>query len=315
MRAIFLLILIPFLMSVTPVHAQMSNAPRLTIEPAFPKPNETVTIKLVGVSSQLFGSDITWTLDGEVLGDANNQREVEIVAGTLGQTQSVVASVMTPSGLKSTLVATIEPKYIDLVVEPQTRVPDFYAGRPVASVGSSIIVTALLNDGTLQEGDYVYTWRLNNKVLDGGPIRGTNQISFDMPRGSQSTLSVVISDTTGTTIGSRSIYFRSVYPELAFYESNALYGQSATAISKKIVLTGSASTIKAEPYFLDIRTYNNPDIVEWKIDNTLQTNTGLNPYVITVQKVSEGGTSDVSFHVRSMSELLQGVENSFDIAF
>lgn len=321
MRAIFLLLLITFTLGASPVFAQLStdfqsnSGPSLSVEPSFPKPGHIATVKITGNNSQLFGADIVWSLDGEVLGDANNQRQVEIEAGQLGKTQTVAATLITTSGVTRTLTTTIEPKFLDIVIEPQTRVPDFYKGRPVPSIGSSVIATALLNDGQLGGQDVVYVWRLNNKVLEGGSIRGTNQVSFNMPRGSQSTLSVAISDREGNLIGSRSMYFRSVYPELAFYELNALYGQSENSITKALVMTGSASTIKAEPYFLDIRTYNNPDILEWKIDRSNQTNTGSNPYIITIQKVSDGGASDVSFHVRSTTELLQGVEDSFDVAF
>jgi hypothetical protein len=71
----------------------------------------------------------------------------------------------------------------------------------------------------------------------------------------------------------------------------------------------------AEPYYLDIRTYNDPDINEWEIDRVAQQKSNANPYVITIQKVEEGGQSDVSFHVRSTTELLQGVEDRFKVNF
>ncbi len=316
-RALFLLTLLIF---AAPVSAQLDTSflgaqTSLTISPEFPHPGEKTTISFTNYGSSLYNAEIIWRLNDEVVANATNQREVEFIAGEVGDTDIVTVSIIRNSGALQSYSVEIQPTYVDIILEPQTRTPDFYEGRALPSIGSVINATVLVYDGTLRKGDYVYTWRLNNKVLENGPIRGTNQVSFDTPRGSKATLHVEVAGLDGNILGRRAIYFKSVYPELAFYESNALHGQSHTAITDSLVLIGTAATIVAEPYNLDIRTYNNPDINEWEINNTIQSNNNSNPYLITIQKVSEGGTSKVSFHVRSTSELLQGVEDDIRIVF
>lgn len=306
---------------VTPVFAQLdtsfiqSNQTSLSTDPEFPKPGELVTVTIESYGSNSFNSNIVWRYDGEIIADATNQRSAQVIAGDLGESNTVNASLVSPTGVQTNVSKVIEPRYIDIVIEPQTRVPDFFAGRALPSIGSSVNATALINNGQSDKSNLVYTWRLNNKVLNGGPIRGSNQISFAMPRGSDAVLTLDISSVSGEVIGRRALIVDSVKPELHFYESNALYGVSHVSITDSLILIGSNTTIVAEPFYLDSRTYNNPDINEWEINTTANTNQGSNPYEVTIQKVESGGSSKVSFHVRSTTELLQGVEDSIVIVF
>lgn len=286
----------------------------LTSEPQYPQPGDVVTLTVLSYGTQLSNSDIVWRKNGVVIADANNRREVKIEAGELGQKDTITATVINPSGSTQVFAADINPVYLDIVIEPQTRTPDFYEGRALPSIGSQINVTALVNDGQIRE-NLRYLWRLNNSVLEGGPIRGSNQVSFDMPRGSQALLSLEVSELNGLGVAKRTIAISSAKPELVFYESNTLYGQSHIGITKTLILSGAAATVLAEPYYLDIRTFNNPDIDEWKIDNVLQSNNAANPYQITIQQAEAGGSSNISFHVRSTSELLQGAQGNFNVSY
>ena len=314
MRTLLFTLLVFF---ATPALAQTfsSAAPQteLTFEPFFPKPGQEVTVSFNNFG-RFSGSDIIWTLNDEEVADVRNRSEMTFIAGPLGSPDIVTATVVRSSGAVQNFQVEVVPTYVDIIIEPQTRVPDFYVGRGAPSVGSRINVTALVNNGELLEGDYLYTWRLNGQVLEGGPIRGTNQVSFDNPRGSRSTIIVGITTVDGQSVGRRSIYYRSLKPELVFYENNALYGQSHNAISRSLLMVGQAATVVAEPYHLDIRTYNNPDITEWEIDGQSQV-IGGNPYQITIQKVAEDSSSNLTFHVRSTSELLQGAKDDFKIVY
>lgn len=320
LRALSFLVLLSL---AQPVVAQVSpNAgsfigvqTRLAAEPFFPEPGEIVTVSLEHLK-QGFDTNITWQLDGVEIADAKNKTEVEVQAGKLGEESEIVAMVARGSSRVDSYRLALRPIYIDLVLEPQTRVPNFYSGRALPSIGSRINVTALVNDGRLRSEDLLtYTWTLAGKTLEGGPIRGSNRVSFDTPRGSEALLFVTVRDASGAMIARRGIYFDSVRPELLFYESNALHGVSHTAIADKLQLIGNSATVVAEPYNLDIRTYNNPDVKEWKINRVVQNNTSNNPYVITVQKATEAGQSSVSFHVRSTTEFLQGAEDRFRVTF
>jgi len=287
----------------------------ITLQPAFPEPGQTVEATLNIYGTELFNADIVWSLNGVVIGDVNNRRTVEYTAGELGVTDTLTTTLVRPDQNNRRYSVSYEPSYLDIIIEAQTRTPDFYQGRSVPSIGSQMNVTALLNNGSIRTENIIYTWRLNNKVLAGGPIKGSNQIAFDTPRGSESILTVELLNTSGVAIGRRSIVFNAVYPDVVFYESNTLFGQSHIAITDGLIMTGPAATVIAEPYNLDIRTYNDPDINEWEIDGSQTTSNGASPYRITIQRTGESGSSDVSFHVRSTSQLLQGSKESFDIIF
>jgi hypothetical protein len=319
MKLIQRLLLLVLLGLALPVSAQLGTdflgvQTELEVEPQFPEPGETVTVSFVN-SGRFSGSDIVWSINGEVVPDANNRRELQFVAGELGQSAIVSVNVVRPSGVVEEYAAAITPTYVDIVFEPQTRIPDFYEGRGVPTIGSQINATVLVNNGQLLDDDYVYTWRLNGQILEGGPIRGTNTVSFDTPQGSRSTLIVSVANRNGFVVGRDAIYFQSERPEVYFYEFNSLHGQSHLAITDRLLLVGSAATVVAEPYYLDIRTYNNPDIIEWEIEDEVQTNTNTNPYRITIQKVEEGGESEVAFHVRNTTQLLMGARGDFNVVY
>jgi len=314
------LLLIVFLLA-APAFAQLDTGflpdgqTSLLTDPAFPKPGELVTVTIESYGSNIYNSNIVWRFDGEIIASATNQRSAQIKAGDLGESAVVSASLVNSAGTERLYSTTIEPRYIDIVVEPQTRVPDFFEGRAVPSIGSAVNVTALIDNNSSDKARLVYTWRLNNKVLEGGPIRSRNQTSFEMPRGKDATLSVEIASTDGEILGRRAVVIQSTRPELHFYNSNALYGPSHNSIVNTLILFGSSATIQAEPYYLDSRVYNSPDIIEWEIDGQTTSLGSANPYEITVQKIQEGGASRLNFHVRSTSEILQGAEDNIDITF
>lgn len=288
----------------------------LVLDPAYPQPGELVTIRLEDYAGGTYGSQITWRYNGETIDNSINQRSVEITAGNLGERGVVEAVLLLPNGTTQTLTSVITPVYLDIVIEPQTRVPDWYQGRAMPSIGSQINVTAIVNDGSIVDpAGLVYSWQVNRKVLDAGPVRGRNKMSFTTPRGNNFILSLTVSRTSGEVLGSRAIQVESPMPQLAFYEQHSLYGSKQFPINSTAVLIGNAITVQAEPFFLDTRVYNNPDVAIWEI-NGLETNNGTrNPYEITLQRAAATGRTNVGFHVRSLQEVLQGAESTISVNF
>lgn len=298
--------------------ASSLTAPQLQIElqPEHPQPGEEVTATLNDYSGGGYGANVTWVLDGEVIPNASNQRSVRVTAGAVGEVQTIQAILDTPNGRRQSLAASIAPLYLDIIIEPQTRVPEFYAGRALPSLGSMVNATALLSDETgFLDPDLVYTWRLERQVLEGGPIRGRNQVSFSVPMGKQLIFSVEVARPTGEVIARRAILLPSVRPTLHFYEVSSLLGQRTRALQDTLQISGNSATIQAEPYHLDIRTYNNPDIAEWEIDGTRTTTGGGNPYEVTLQRTGAGGGAEVEFHVRDTAQVLQGARGDLEVNY
>jgi len=320
MRLFFILSLILLNTSALTASAQISAqgiaTPELSlvVEPDFPRPGESVTVTLNDYGGDAYGSNITWLYNGQVVDEADNRRSVVLTAGELGGETKIEAVLNKPSGRKDVLSTIIKPIYLDIIIEAQTRVPDFYLGRALPSIGSMVNATALVNDGSFRT-DLVYTWRLDRQVLEGGPIRGRNQVSFATPRGDTSVLTVQATEPNGNVLARRSIFVAAVLPTISFHEVSTLFGVRKTPIDNELILVGSTATIQAEPYNLDIRIYNNPDIAQWKINNSLSQNQGGNPYQITFQTTGFAGPADLSFQVRDTTQVLQGARDNIQVKF
>ena len=74
-------------------------------------------------------------------------------------------------------------------------------------------------------------------------------------------------------------------------------------------------SLKAEPFNLDSRVYNNPDVSEWELNGQTTSNGGGNPYEVTIQRTGETGSANLNFHVRDTPQILQGAESNIRINF
>lgn len=319
MRAVYASIIVILSLVASPVLAQFdagSIAPQLEIElkPPYPKPGEEVVATLNDYSGGAYGASITWVFNGRTVTEATNQRQVTFVAGKSGVTESISVVLSKPNGTSETLRKEIVPTYLDIIVEPQTRVPDFYQGRALPSVGSVVNATVLI-DGALGASNLMYTWRVDREVVNGGPLRGGSQVTFVAPRGSGGVLSLQVNRLDGTTVANRAVLLPTVSPEIHFYEVSTLFGQSHKTVADSFALIGNSATIKAEPYYLDTRVYNNPTISEWQVGGQDAGQVNGSPYEVTVQRVGLTGASNLRFHVRDTKQVLQGADASMQINF
>lgn len=321
MRLLLIFSAIFLAFSATPALAQLDlnglNGTELTIdlEPEYPRPGEQVTATINDYRGGAYGSSITWIFDGQVIPDADNRRNTSFTAGVAGVTQTIEAVLTKPQGGREVVRNSITPIYLDIILEPQTRVPEFYLGRSLPSVDSVINATAIVSTDEILNPDLVYTWRLNQKVIEGGPLRGGNQVSFSTPMGSEAILSLQVTRPNGEVLSRRAIIVPSVFPKMNFYEVSSLYGMRNVRVDQSATIIGNSLTVRAEPFYLDSRVYNDPDITEWEINGYKTKNTGSNPYEVTLQKTGASGVSTLEFHVRDTSQLLQGAQDSVRINF
>jgi hypothetical protein len=281
----------------------------------YPAPNSHVDVSLNDYAYGRTVTSISWFVNGVEMTEVKNERRILLSVGGVGQITEVVAKVTTGNNTTDTTSLTLRPLFVDIIVEAQTRVPGFYKGRSLPSNGSVVSAAVILGGVSAPAEDFTYTWELNNRPIDGGGMRGKNKVNFITPAGNDFILSVNISDMNGQLIAKRAIIIPSVEPSVSFYESSSLYGLRPIATSD-IILIGETSTIKAEPYNLDLLAYNNPEHLIWEINNTPTTNPSSNPYELTVARsgtVSRSTT--IGFEVRSLSNLLQGSKGSLNINY
>ena len=312
--ALLLLSVSPFLVTAqTNIGAFINTDLALEIQPTFPQPGEQLTLTLNDYGGSYYGASLEWYQDGVNIPSATNQRNLTINAPAIGAKETISVVLKMPSGLTASVKQVIAPIYADIIIEPQTHVPGFYKGRALPSAGSTVNLTALLSDGSPLGTDFIYTWRVNENVLEGGPLRGRNRISFVAPQDKELVISLQVATPGGDIIASRSIYIASKQPELHFYEVNALYGVETRAINNDFTMIGNSVVIKAEPYYLDSNVFNQPSILEWKINQTKVARPNGDPYELTLEKTGYTGRAQMEFHVRSTVDLLQGARGEFNI--
>jgi hypothetical protein len=289
----------------------------ITLNPQHPQPGEKVTATIDDYSLSTAGAAINWRLDGKAVEVGQGTRAIEFTAPALGTKTALAVSLSLPGGARINAERTITPRYLDIILEPQTYTPRFYAGRALPSHNSIVRATALLHekDGAVDPTKYSYTWRLNNKVIGGGARLGGFKTDAIVPHGLSSTLTVDIADQTGQTVSRRSFSIPSVPVELQLYEVSALYGLEDKVVKDSLQMIGNSLTLRAVPYYLDLRAGSTQDIfTEWSINNRATETSSRDPFEITLNR-SGGGSTQIGFKVRNLDILIQGDEISVPIQF
>ncbi|MCB9810743.1 MAG: hypothetical protein H6779_02850 [Candidatus Nomurabacteria bacterium] len=287
----------------------------ITLKDEYTKPFSKNTATVDDYSVPLNITGISWKIDGEAVPEANNQKTVDFTTKDIGQPTTIEVSAKTFEGIIFSAKRVIRPFYLDIVIEPQTKTPSFYQGRAIPTLESTINLTALINSSLSDSENYIYNWSLNDTVLAGGSLRGNYKVALKVPPGYQNVVTVTITNLAGELVAKRTIPLVYGDPKMLFYETNTLYGVKHIPIDRTLNLIGNSVSVQAEPYFVDINTYNRPDVLEWKIDGQRSPSAGNNPYEVTLARQGSSGVSNVSFRINSTTNFLQGAKGSFKVNF
>lgn len=290
------------------------SAVSIAINPQFPNPGETITASLDDYSIDTTGATITWLLDGNELSAIRNNRTVTLTAPAAGKTMVLTAGLTFSNKPSIKASVTITPLYVDVIVEPLTYTPVFYAGRALPVHDSLVNLTALVHgsDGQMAVSGLTYNWLLNGNSVYGGPRNGNNRAQITVPYGRNSVITLSVTDTTGKLVARRLISIPSVSVDLEFYEVSTLYGLSQKAIGPTLPLIGQSSTVRAVPYYLDNRAVNNSLYTQWYVNNQKTDSGSDDPFEINLRPAGSGSTI-INFKVRNPLSLLQGDEQGFRI--
>ncbi len=288
----------------------------ISVSPQYPNPGDTVTATVNDYSLGATGGSIAWFIDGKAATSSVNARSITFIAGAPLTPTTVRADLRLGTGEVLTASQTIVPRYLDIIVEPQTYVPQWYSGRALPTNGSLVRLTALLHgqNGPVDHTAYTYTWKVNNNVIGGGGVRGGYQTTYTVPIGQSHLVSLEITDTTGRMVSKKNITVGTGEVDAVLYEANQLYGLGHRAIGNNRVMTGNSLTIEAVPYNLDLRALYGNIFTEWKINNQKVTEVGKSPFTITLGRQGFGAVT-LGFKVRNPDALLQGDEVSTVLQF
>ena len=313
-----LLFLVTLLVLTTPGVTEAQFSPDLSaitgealsieLNPAFPAPGETVTATIDDYASGITNGSIIWFMNGAVATGTENQRTVEFVAGSLGSRDVLSVQIRNTNGFTQNASRVISPRYLDIIVEPQTYTPQGYRGRGLPVHDSLVRVTALLHDeqGIVNAQNLNYLWRVNNTTLGGGNSRGAFQSSYAVPHGRNHTVTLEIYDQNNDLLIRRAVNVTVGAVDIRLYEDSPLYGLSYTTLRNPHNFIGNGVTLRAVPYNLDVRAVNRDLFTEWSInDRTVRS--GDDPFEITLER-SGTGVANISFKLRNRVSLLQGGE-------
>ncbi len=313
---LILTLFIPFTYSEAQSDFNIGSNSELSIDldTSYLSPFSEVTASLNDYTQIAQTNKIYWKIDGKSVPEFNNQRSIKLTLKDVGETTNLQAFVENANKQTVSAKKLISPIYLDIIVEPQTRTPSFYKGRALPNTFSTINLTAIIN-GSINSADYVYNWYLNDINLDKGNVLGKYKTSATLGMDTYNTVTLSVSRTSGELVTKRVLEIATVEPELYFYEVNTLFGISKNPIINSLNLIGNSTIVRAEPYYLDIKTYNKPQHVEWKIDGARSPNRNTNPYEVTLARPGGSGKTEVGFHVRNLDNVLQGVEDSFSVKY
>ena len=311
-----------FLFVATPniLHAQSplggGAGVHLVSSPHFPGANTSVEISLDDYQLNTAGASITWYVDSVEQTAFKDTRSITMKTGDLGKksTVSVILSRVNAAPLTASL--TLMATEVHIILETDTYVPNFYKGRALPSVESTVRAVAVVQDGTKSlPGTYTYRWTEENTVLFGGPVKGKYAYLFTMPRYGSKRLSVDVTDATGKSVGEGAIELRATQPELHFYEQSPLRGLSQKEVARPLPFIGEETTVYGEPYFLNASMRNEDATFNWKI-NSLKTAIGQDtPNAITLQRIGDRGQSQVSFEIITRQKIPQLINGVFDLVW
>lgn len=313
------LVLCCFVTFAPAAHAQFSGSAiqqnaELELNPQYPEPFEQVTASLNAYAYDTQGASIRWYIDGTEETEAQNSRELKFTTGALGSAQTVRSTVIFPDGQSISASRTIKPSRLDLIIEADTLVPPMYRGRALPSSGSTVRAIAVPATAA-SVNTLSFTWRLNGKVLFGGPIRGKDVAVFTAPADGNPYLSVEIADQNGSVFMKKTTELPIAAPEMRFYEDNPLRGTSRNALLSPHFLVGDEIVVRAEPYYMASDIFSKNPYTTWSIDGRKVENPSDDAQLITLRKGEGSGRFRVNFDIRNAANLLQGGEGEFLITF
>jgi len=295
--------------------AGVAGGPAITLSPQFPAPGERVNVTLEDYSGLVGAATIAWSLDGVNLPEVSNLRSMSFVVGEALQTDTITATLTNNNGRSQVVSVTIEPRYLDIIIEPQTFTPVLYRGRALPIYGSLVRVSGVLSgkNGLVNPSSYTYNWKLNNRSIDGGARLGGFQTLYTVPHGRTHIVTLEVIDQAGLTVARRSVTVETSVVDVLLYEQSTLYGLSPRVAPSSFNMVGNSLTLRAIPYNLDLRALTGRLVTEWSIAGA-KTNSGSDRFEITLDRRG-AGTANLEFEVRNLSELLQGDKASMAIRF
>lgn len=292
------LFVVPFISA-----AQVPNTPNLGLKltPEFPEPYSDVEISVDDYTLITTGATITWHIDNIEQSAMRNKRTITVPVGALGEDTNVRVTLLRTGSAPMSTTRTITPAVVDIILEADTYVPNFYKGRPLPTAEAPLRAIAIVHSkDNKPASSYAYKWLENGKVMGGGSMIGQSVHSFTAPRFQNGYLTVEVIDDTGAYIARKSIAVERATPELHFYEENPLRGILKRSLVSPHKLIAEETTLYAEPYYLTSPRGTLAATFDWRLGNTQVSGNEQFPNTLTITR--EGERADAKVTVTAISD-------------
>lgn len=324
MRA--LLIVALFLMG-TPLIAGAQGIVQQSFEfqitPKNPQPGEVVRVEAETYSFDVQRAAVVWKVNGTTVREGKGIREIQVEAGQFGSPITVSFSANL-NGQTISETTQILPAVVDLIVEPQTYVPEGYKGKALPVHESQLRIVAIptfigSNGVRYSEGDIIFTWRDGVQVNQAASGLGKNVFLVDgPPRSREKEIRLDLETTDGAFVYSAFVTILPAQPEVVLYLINPLMGLELNrALSESIELPEEEITLSAEPYYFHGNTRGNADVrYEWRLNRSDIVSGNEDSGTLTLRRAGEGrGRANVVSEVSDPGEPLLGANTGISITF
>lgn len=282
---------------------------QILLDPRYPAPNESFTAELRDFGIRGVSGAIGWIIDGEVLDSSD--RTITLQAPPLGETVRIQAL----RGSEIVAEEIVRPAYLDVIVEPLTHTPSWFAGRSLASPRSFVRLSAVVEESDRQPANaYTYTWQIDQLMYGGGALPSGQQITVQLPDRRAVLVYVTVSRPGVGTVARRIIQIPTQRPQLLFYPTNQII--FPRPIEGSYQMRNSELTLVAEPLYMSSESLDRPFELhsEWKLNGRTVTPSG-NLRQLTVQRAGGTGSARVEYQLVDREQLLQGARGSVRIQY
>lgn len=296
----------------------------VSTNPRNPSPGDSVTISIESFSTDLNRAVIRWDVNGALYREGLGVKNIVITAPGVGSSAVVNVSAKTDDIGPISKRIVISPAEVELFQQSESYTPPFYKGRALSPLEGDITMIAMPNLVTssgvrLSSPNLVFKWKRNGRVLGNDSGVGKNTLTVEGPRlsGERLLIEVEVSSPENNLTASRSYSVQVANPEIVFYESNPLLGESLhRAISGTYALDKDELTLVAYPYFFDKNILNNFEArFSWRINGVVVSPTEASQNIIALRKPEGPGVSVVSFKIENTKKLFEVAQKSLRINF
>jgi len=295
----------------------------IEIIPTYPRPGDSVTIRVNSFTIDLDQAQIAWSIDGRTTAQGAAVKEVSFTAGPLGSRTIIGISALVEGLLFSDQVV-IQPVDINLIWQADTYVHPFYSGKALAGSEANFTIVALPRvvntfGSLVSADDLVFTWKENGRVLGSQSGRGKNILRIVGPRIFNTTQIEVAASTVAESVTAKRILtLRSVSPAIIFYENSPLLGMRfEKALPSPFELKREEITVTAHPFFFSSSERVSSDFqYKWVINgSSIEAPPGDNSSLVLRQTGSGAGFATISLTIQNLKEVLQRARSSFSVNF